>query len=128
MLQWRWFKSSLFVVLLFLCTVPLARASQYYGEVTFGGLPVPGATVTATQGEKTISVTSDAGGVFHFDDLPDGQWKIEVKMLCFETDRRRCDHRAEDAGRQMGTETAARLINCRLWRSPRRFQPRRARS
>lgn len=85
MVQWRWFKSSLFVVLLFLCTVPLARASQYFGEVTFGGLPVPGATVTATQGEKTISVTSDAGGVFHFDDLPDGQWKIEVKLLCFET-------------------------------------------
>ena len=85
MMQWRWLTRWLFVVLLTLCTMPLARASKYYGQVNFGGLPVPGATVVATQGEKTFSVTSDAGGVFHFDDLPDGQWKIEVKMLCFET-------------------------------------------
>ena len=56
-----------------------------FGQITFGGLPVPGATIIATQGTKTISVTSDEGGVFRFDDLPDGQWKIQVKMLCFET-------------------------------------------
>ena len=48
-------------------------------------MPVPGATITATQGSKTISVTSDEGGVYRFDDLADGQWKIQVKMLCFET-------------------------------------------
>ena len=23
--------------------------------------------------------------MFHFDDLPDGQWKIEITMLCFQT-------------------------------------------
>lgn len=84
MMQWRWLTRWLFVVLLTLCTMPLARASKYYGQVNFSGLPVPGATIIAAQGEKTFSVTSDAGGVFHFDDLPDGQWKIEVKMLCFE--------------------------------------------
>ena len=85
MIRWRWLRKLLFVVLLMLCIAPLARASKYYGQVNFGGLPVPGATIIATQGEKAFSVTSDAGGVFHFDDLPDGQWKIEVKMLCFET-------------------------------------------
>ncbi len=67
------------------CACEVAGASEYYGQITFGGLPVPGATVTATQGAKIISVTSDEGGVFHFDDLSDGQWKIEVTMLCFET-------------------------------------------
>lgn len=77
----RW----LLVVLLFFATLPLARASKYYGQVTFGGLPVPGVTVTATQNGKTSSVTSDEGGVFRFDDLPDGEWTIEVKMQCFET-------------------------------------------
>jgi trimeric autotransporter adhesin len=81
----RWFAKLLIAVLLVLCTTPLSRASQYFGQISFGGLPVPGATITATQGDKTFSVTSDEGGVFHFADLPDGQWKIEVKMLCFET-------------------------------------------
>ena len=85
MTQWRWFTRSLIAVLLCLSTSAFARASEYFGHVTFGGLPVPGATITATQGTKTIRVTSDEGGVFRFDDLPDGQWKIEVKMLCFET-------------------------------------------
>lgn len=85
MMQWRWFRCSLLVGLLLLSAVPLARASEYYGQVSFGGLPVPGATVIAIQGDKSISVTSDEGGVFHFADLPDGQWKIEVKMPCFET-------------------------------------------
>src|SRR5579863_2494921 len=78
-------KTLLWCVLLIACTCELAGASEYYGQITFGGLPVPGATIAATQGTKTISVTSDEGGVFHFDDLPDGQWKIEVKMMCFET-------------------------------------------
>ena len=81
----RWFTKCLIAVLLCLCALPLARASEYFGQITFGGLPVPGATIIATQGSKTFNVTSDEGGVFHFDDLPDGQWKIEVKMLCFET-------------------------------------------
>lgn len=62
-----------------------AFASAYFGQVTFGNLPVPGATVTATEGDKTFSVTTDEGGVFRFADLPDGQWHIEVKMFCFET-------------------------------------------
>ena len=84
-MQWAWLKRCLLVVLLCLCAAPFARASKYYGQVTFGGLPLPGVTVTATQDGKSISVTSDEGGLFHFDDLADGQWKIEVKMQCFET-------------------------------------------
>ena len=62
-----------------------ARASVYSGQVNFGGLPVPGATVTVTQGDKSFSVTTDEGGVFRFADLSDGDWKVEVKMLCFAT-------------------------------------------
>src|SRR5580700_5086898 len=85
MIQARWYTRSLIALLLCLCMTAFARASSYFGQITFGGLPVPGATITATQGSKTISVTSDEGGVFHFDDLPDGQWKIEVVMQCFQT-------------------------------------------
>ncbi|MGA8741915.1 MAG: TonB-dependent receptor [Terracidiphilus sp.] len=85
MTQWRRFTRFLIALLLCLCASALARASVYFGEITFGGLPVPGVTITATQGSKTFSVTSDEGGVFHFDDLPDGQWKIEIAMQCFQT-------------------------------------------
>ena len=84
-MQWPWLKRTWLVMLLSLCTVPLARASKYYGQVTFGGLPIPGVTIVAARDGKTLTVTSDEGGVFHFDDLADGPWKIEVKMQCFET-------------------------------------------
>src|SRR5580704_4840733 len=84
MIQRRWYTRRLITLLLCFCTSAFAHASSYFGQITFGGLPVPGATITATQGTKTIAVTSDEGGVFHFDDLPDGQWKIEITMLCFQ--------------------------------------------
>jgi trimeric autotransporter adhesin len=63
----------------------LALASEYHGQVTFGGLPVPGATITATQdGQKFVAI-SDQQGSYSFLDLPDGAWKIEVEMQCFST-------------------------------------------
>ena len=64
-----------------------AAASPYAGQVTFGGLPLPGATVTVTQGAKKFSVASDQSGRYRFDDLPDGQWSIEISMQCFATVR-----------------------------------------
>src|SRR5206468_7968743 len=61
----------------------IAWASDYDGQVTFGGLAVPGATITATQGEKKFTVTSDDGGRYRFDDLPDGKWTMEITLQCF---------------------------------------------
>ncbi|MGD1062259.1 MAG: carboxypeptidase regulatory-like domain-containing protein [Terracidiphilus sp.] len=61
----------------------LAAASPYRGVVTFGGLPLPGATVTATQGTTTVTVVSDAAGTFQFDDLADGKWSIDIQMQLF---------------------------------------------
>jgi trimeric autotransporter adhesin len=62
-----------------------ALASEYHGQVTFGGLPVPGATITATQGKQKIVAISDQQGSYSFPDLADGTWKIEVEMQCFST-------------------------------------------
>jgi len=59
-------------------------ASEQHGEVTFGGLPVPGATVTATQGEKKFTAITDPQGAYFFPDLADGVWTIQVKMLGFD--------------------------------------------
>ena len=70
---------------LYLMTARLALASEYHGRVTFGGLPVPGATITATQGTQKIVAVSDQQGSYSFADLADGAWKIQVEMQCFST-------------------------------------------
>ncbi len=62
----------------------LGMASEYHGTVTAGGLPLPGATVTATRGDSKIVTTTDDKGAFSFRDLPDGNWAIAVEMLGFE--------------------------------------------
>ena len=74
----RW----LAIVLAILACAPVA-ASQHAGQVTFGGVAVPGATITATQGEKTSVTVTDQQGVFRFADLADGMWTIRVDMLGF---------------------------------------------
>jgi hypothetical protein len=61
----------------------MAAASEYQGLVTFGGLPLPGATVTVTQSTKKLSTVSDQSGMFAFSDLTDGSGKIEIEMQCF---------------------------------------------
>jgi len=71
--------------LVWLAVSGVAAASEYRGLVTFGGLPVPGATVTATQGGKELTVISDQGGLYTFADLPDGAWKIRIEMQGFST-------------------------------------------
>ena len=58
-------------------------ASEHRGQVTFSGLPMPGATVTATQADKRQVAVTDQKGVYTFKDLTDGAWKFKVEMLCF---------------------------------------------
>ncbi len=62
--------------------LPVA-ASEHHGQVLFGGLPVPGATITATQGTKKLTTVSDEQGRYSFPDLPDGAWKIDVEITFF---------------------------------------------
>jgi hypothetical protein len=63
--------------------VTVLMASEHEGTVTANGLPVPGATVTATQGDKKFATTTDDRGVYQFANLPDGTWTIHVEMLGF---------------------------------------------
>jgi hypothetical protein len=58
-------------------------AAEHHGQVTFGGLPVPGATVTATRGEQKFTAITDAQGAYLFADLADGNWTFQIEMLCF---------------------------------------------
>lgn len=80
---WR----SIFAALLWLCAALPAAASPYYGKVTYNGVPVPGATVTATQGSQKLAAITDARGVYQFADLKDGVWKIKIQMDLFSTIR-----------------------------------------
>jgi hypothetical protein len=62
--------------------LPLA-AVQHQGQVKFGGLPLPGATVTATMGDQKKVAVADQQGVYTFADLAEGTWSFQVEMLCF---------------------------------------------
>ena len=59
--------------------------TEYHGEITFGGLPMPGATVTATQGAQQLITSSDLQGLFSFPGLAAGKWTIEIQMTGFAT-------------------------------------------
>ncbi|HWC99390.1 MAG TPA: carboxypeptidase-like regulatory domain-containing protein, partial [Candidatus Sulfopaludibacter sp.] len=70
--------------LLFLLAAMTMAAAEYHGAVKAGSLPLPGAVVTARQGDKTLVTSTDDRGVFRFAELADGVWNIEVRMLGFE--------------------------------------------
>src|SRR3984893_8721082 len=84
---WRRAKRIFYLVCVFaaIASPCIAAASEYRGQVTFGGLPLPGATVTVTQGTKKVTAVTDQGGLYTFSDLADGPGKIEIEMLCFST-------------------------------------------
>ena len=63
--------------------VALLSAAEQHGQVKFGGLAVPGATVTATQADKTFTAVTDSQGAYSFPDLPDGTWNIQIEMSGF---------------------------------------------
>src|SRR2546426_5741810 len=63
----------------------LLLLTEHHGQVMFGGVPVPGAMVTATQGEKKVVAITDQQGVYSFPELADGPFTIQVEMLGFST-------------------------------------------
>lgn len=66
-----------------LCAAQVLLASEHHGLVFFGGVPVPGATVTITVGDSRSSTVTDRQGLYEFADLPDGVWKIRIEMQGF---------------------------------------------
>jgi len=71
------------LALICLAASALAHASEHHGQVTFNGQPVPGATITATNGTQKLTTVSDTDGSYAFADLPDGPWKIVVELPLF---------------------------------------------
>src|SRR5215470_6957556 len=63
----------------------LLAGGEHSGQVTFGGLPVPGATVTATSGDKKLVTATDDQGAFNLPDATAGVWSLHIEMLGFES-------------------------------------------
>lgn len=61
----------------------MLMSAEHHGIVKSGGLPIPGAEVTATNGEKKLTTTTDEQGAYSFPNLGDGAWTITVEMLGF---------------------------------------------
>lgn len=75
------------VLALLLSAALQLQAAEHFGQVTFAGAAVPGATVTAVQGDRQVTVTTDGQGIYRFPDLADGAWTIRVEMIGFTTAR-----------------------------------------
>ncbi len=80
--------AALTVVLVCAATQFVLATSDISGRVLFNGLAVPGAVVTATQGDKPATTISDEDGWFRFSGLTDGHCIIRVEMRGFAASRR----------------------------------------
>ncbi|MEZ5402779.1 MAG: TonB-dependent receptor [Bryobacteraceae bacterium] len=69
--------------LLLALLVTAASAATHKGAVTANGLPIPGATVTASQGERRLVTSTAEDGSYAFDDLAGEGWTIRVEMFGF---------------------------------------------
>jgi hypothetical protein len=58
-------------------------AAAQDGLVRASGQPIPGASITASQGTQKISTITDEDGRYHFDNLPTGEWEFTVEMFGF---------------------------------------------
>jgi hypothetical protein len=58
-------------------------AAEYHGEVKFAGLPLPGVTIVATQGDNALTAATDARGLYSFPDLPEGHWSLHAEKTGF---------------------------------------------
>src|SRR5262245_16375252 len=80
------FKTRLVWVILFCITLSgsiTLAGSTHQGQVKFGGLPLPGASVVATQNDKKVAEVTDEQATCWIPDLADGVWTIEIEMSGF---------------------------------------------
>src|ERR1700758_3230448 len=80
----RVFRFALLAIALCVSVRVLRAGGEHSGQVTYGGLPVPGATVTASSGDKKLVTATDEQGVFRLGDATEGVWSLRVEMLGFE--------------------------------------------
>jgi len=77
-------KRLLIAVVLLVSAHRLLAGGEHSGQVVFGDLPVPGATITASAGDKKLVTATDEQGMFKLPDATVGVWTLRVEMLGFE--------------------------------------------
>src|SRR5260370_21674295 len=77
-----------FIPLLCISIGTLASVNAQTGVVRANGVPVPGATVKATSGDKTLVTITDEQGQYKLDGVTSGAWVFEVEMFRFDTARK----------------------------------------
>src|ERR1039457_4033024 len=82
-MKWKRMVNYFRYPLLAAVAVFVLAAAEHHGVVKFGAVPVPGATVTAAQGDKKFVAITGQDGAYAFPELADGVWNIQVEMLCF---------------------------------------------
>ena len=84
----------------------LLQATQYSGSVRAGfDQPVPGAMVTAKQGDAKVIAYTDENGRYTMDLAP-GAWDISVEMFEFTTSSGKSDYRGHASAPGMGARNA----------------------
>jgi hypothetical protein len=76
-------KAGAYILLILAFAILQSYAAEHHGLVKFGGLPIPGVAVTATQGQQKFIAITDPQGIYSFPELPEGVWTIQVEMLGF---------------------------------------------
>src|SRR5215831_1587264 len=77
-------RKLLIAVVILVTAHRLFAGGEHSGQVTVGGVPVPGATVTASAGDKKLVTATDEQGKFSLPDATAGVWTLRVDMLGFE--------------------------------------------
>jgi hypothetical protein len=72
-----------FLKLILILLAASGAAWSQSGFVTSGGKPIPGATVTATQGSQSFSTVTDQDGHYGFPPLGSGAWTVTIDMFGF---------------------------------------------
>lgn len=62
--------------------------AEHRGSVLSAGLPIPGAIVTAAQGDHKLVTSTDESGAYVFEDLLPGSWTIDIEAFGFEKSER----------------------------------------
>ncbi len=88
---------ALLVAVAVLIAAGATAVADEQGFVTFNGLPVPGATITAIQGDRKIVATSDEDGRYELSGLGEGSYALRVEMLGFATLTREVPPAVENA-------------------------------
>ena len=96
------------ILVLLAVSLPVVFAQS--GTVKAGNQPIPGVTVRATQGERSLVTLTDDNGAFHFDGMTPGAWTIEADMFGFDHSRREVQVAATPTNLDLTLQLSARAV------------------